>query len=142
MSGDCAGCGDNSILEISADNENEVIQVLPSSSFPCGKCGQLSCGCQGNVPLVPQPFYGEVHAQKNTKNVFNTRYSLGFSIANAVNMPACGQSVVLSVPQILSVVLGTYIYNPEIGYLRIASFDKTKREVTCVNDCEAGNIPA
>lgn len=60
-------------------------------------------------------------------------------VSNSWNVPACGASAVLSVPGLVTVIVGAYIWNPTYGWFRVSAFDSVNGQITVVNDCVAGN---
>lgn len=87
----------------------------------------MSCGCSSNyVQCCTTP--------TNCSELCNS-----FVATNSFNIPAVGANAVLNVANLKQLTIGTYIYNPTYGYLRIVSFDATLGQLTVTNDGTYGN---
>jgi len=89
-------------------------------SNPCS-CNS-SCGCTSSyiVPLCPE-------------------FCTSLSVTNAWNVPACGQSAVLAIPGLRTVLIGSFLYNPTYGFFEITGFNSINYQVTVVNNCYVEN---
>lgn len=64
------------------------------------------------------------------------------AIQNAWNIPACNASAVLSVTGLTTLLIGTYLYNPEYGWFRVTAFDSVNYQITVLNECFGDNAAA
>lgn len=64
------------------------------------------------------------------------------SIIDSFVMPACSGSVVVEVSGRPSVVIGAYIYTPDVGWLEITAYDESTNLMTLKNNCTTGNVAA
>lgn len=87
----------------------------------------MSCGCSSNYVQCCNTY-------TNCSDLCNS-----FVATNSFNIPAIGSNAVLNVANLKQLVVGTYIYNPTYGYLRIVSFDATLAQITVTNDGTYGN---
>jgi hypothetical protein len=117
------------------------------SSYPCG-CRSSSpssnCpsqGCCTPVPSTPVPYYqcAPVCAEDHTKKITIQQFYTTVKVDNTWNIPACGETAVLSVAGLKSVEPGAYLWASEYGYFEIVSFDAANGEVTVQNNCNEGN---
>jgi hypothetical protein len=92
------------------------------------------------APILPVPFYLQTadcvqsHATPCTQSG-----GVDVKVANAFNLPKCGSSAILAVPEVSGIMLGGYLWNPNYGYLRVINFDAATKQITAQNDCQAGN---
>lgn len=91
----------------------------------------MSCGCQTNYTSCCSPC-----VPTNCAELCNS-----FVTTNSWNVPAIGANAVLNVSCLKQLTVGTYIYHPTYGYLRIVSFDATLGQLTVTNDGAYGNTP-
>lgn len=112
---------------------------------PCTTCGQSPCGCNrspGCGPLIPTPFYGAVGGccpEQHCNPQLIPGYS-GVKVSDSFNMPGCGQSAAVSVPNLLGLPVGSYLWNVGVGYLKVISVNLLDQTILLQNDCTAGNI--
>lgn len=99
-----------------------------------------SCGCSC-TPATPTPYYKQANAceQSHKHIVIQNQFALGVTIANSFNMPLCNETVRIVIPGLQLVVLGSYLWNPSYGYLKIISFDAGTESVIVENECQTGN---
>jgi hypothetical protein len=107
---------------------------------PCG--GSPGGGCQGNsVPSSPLPFYACVPAcqESNTQKIIINQFAQALKVANSWNIPACGFSATLSIPGLVSITIGSYLWSESYGYFEVTAFDSGLQQVTILNHCNTGN---
>lgn len=113
------------------------------NSNPCGctpGCGQGGC-CQNIVPPAPQPFFNcaDVCVEDHARVEVRAAYAASVRVENSFNMPGCDQSVDLKVAGLISITLGSYIWNAAVGFLRVDAFNPQTGIVTATNTCNTGN---
>lgn len=64
------------------------------------------------------------------------------AIQNAWNVPACSASAVLSVTGLTTILVGSYLWNPDYGWFRVTAFDSVNYQITVINECFADNAAA
>jgi hypothetical protein len=62
-------------------------------------------------------------------------------VQNSFNLPACNSTAVLTFANLKNVSVGSYLYSPTYGYLKITSFNAVTGEMVVVNECQAVNPP-
>lgn len=125
-----------------------------STTTACVYCYQAGCsgGCQsssnrlcGNVvPAAPQPYYTCAPScqESNTQKIIVNQFAAALKVVNSWNVPACGLSATLSIPGLINVTIGSYLWNATYGYFEITAFDSGLQQVTVVNNCNEGNAVA
>lgn len=73
------------------------------------------------------------------ENVVCEEICTALVVVNSWNIPACGQSAVLSVPGTYNVLIGSYIWNPTYGWFEVTQFDSLNRQITVMNECITNN---
>lgn len=63
-------------------------------------------------------------------------------IKNSWTIPACNQQAVLHVPYLKSILVGSYIWNPNYGFFLVTAFNNLTSQVTIKNECLVGNAVA
>lgn len=91
----------------------------------------MSCGCSPRVKCT----CSTTDCVTTCPNVCTV-----LTVSNSWNMPACGSSAILAVDGLTSVLVGAYVYNPDVGYLRITGFNSLNGQITVENECIDGNI--
>lgn len=102
------------------------------------ECGNCRCEqCSG-----PAPFFNQAPAcqESHTKVLQQQLYHTAVSIDKPFNMPACGSSVSISLAGVLSLIPGSYLWNPNFGYLLVTAFDPVTGFVSVMNDCNESNV--
>lgn len=122
------------------------------SNVPCGclpasdPCSTSYGGtCTGNtVPGVPQPYFAcaPICQESNTQKVVINQFAQALKVANSWNVPACGLTATLSIPGLVSIVIGSYLWNETYGYFEVTAFDSGLQQVTVINNCNEGNAAA
>jgi hypothetical protein len=135
-------CNNNSdgVTELNATSETIV-----SSSCGCSTCStsSTSCGCATScAPVTPCaiPYYNTMCAENHSQTILKNQYPEGIKVCNSFNMPACGASATLTARDVTNVIIGSYLWNPNVGYLLITAFDYTTKNITVENTCIDGNI--
>lgn len=111
-----------------------------SSSGGCGTCNSSPCCCPGN-PSTPTPYYGcapqctENHCETIVYNYFATAICTQY----AANMPGCGETVTLYFPNVKILTVGSFLWNTDIGYLEVQSFNPQTGQAVLINNCNDGN---
>ena len=107
-------------------------------------CTDRTGCCTPSVPMVPAPFYQcsspcpADHTQKIVVNQFSTT----IKPENSWNVPACGETAVLTVLGLKNVATGSYIWSSEYGYFEISAFNVNTGQLTVINRCTEGNAAA
>ena len=107
------------------------------------RCASNSC-CQNTVQATPTPFYNcgspcqESHQQKITIQEF----FVDVNIQDSWNIPACGSSATVVANSLKSIVVGSYLWNPDYGYFEVSAFNAGTGQVTLINHCDDGNSSA
>lgn len=117
--------------------------VSRPSSLSCGNGSSIEANtpdaCEtncnttcGGAIAVPCP---ENHCEVYQTNKFSTV----IKVQNTWNVPECGEEAILSVPDTLMALPGSYIWNETYGYFEILSYNASTREITVQNNCNEGN---
>lgn len=107
----------------------------------CG-CGHTTpvAGCCATAPITPVPFYLETaKCVQDHSSYCSGDDAAAIKVANSFNIPACGSATILSVPGAKNILVGGFLWNPTVGYLRVLSYDANTGQVTAQNDCQTGN---
>lgn len=112
------------------------------SHVPCG-CRPLqndSC-CQNLIPATPQPYYQCASAcpEGHTQQVFIQQFVADLKIQDTWNVPACNGTATVTSVQLIDIVVGSYLWNPEYGYFEITAFNSATNQITLYNHCNEGN---
>lgn len=112
----------------------------------CGVCGSTNCSnpnncCSASGQATPLPYYACAGAspQSHTKQITILNYAASVKVLPSWNIPACGESAVIYVEALKSIVPGSYLWNPAFGYFEVTAFDSSNGQVTVVNHCNSGN---
>ena len=110
-----------------------------NSLIPCSSCGNTN-GCSCGVG-TPTPYYanGTGCQEDHTKLVIQNNYATSICTANVAVMPGCGLTTTLVFPGLQNIIVGSYLWNPAVGYLLVVSFDVLNGEVVVKNECQDGN---
>lgn len=120
------------------------------SVLPCGcttdcSSSQSSSSCCGNqVPATALPYYACAPAcpEDHKETVLIQQFYTAVKIANAWNVPECGETAEISVPGVKNIVIGSYLWNEEFGYFEITAFNASTGKVTVINNCNENNAAA
>lgn len=95
------------------------------------------CGCAS----TPSPYYNCVEAVQETHCVSRIIQQFEAAIVSsaAFIMPACNQYAVIAFAGLVRALPGSYLWNPNVGYLLITKFDAYTGQVTVKNECFIGN---
>lgn len=137
---------DNSGTEV-----GEINTQTCENSVPCAPtvskvtqsctCGCNPCQCCAPQTPTPLPFYNqaksvqESHTQVLVQQTFTTAVSTGKSFG----MPACGSSITISLPGVVTLQVGSYLWNVTYGYLQVTGFNFNNQTATVKNNCQNGN---
>ena len=107
----------------------------------CSKCNSNDCSCSNVVNANAEPPFScaPLCKEDHTQYVCDEKFVTVVRPANAWNVPACGETAVLSVGEVDDVHIGSYIWSSEHGYYEIVSFDRIKKDITIKNNCAVGN---
>lgn len=107
----------------------------------CGSCNSTPCQCQSVIPACQTPFYAQsdVCIEDHCQKIFKATYAAALKVDNAFVIPACNQSAEFKISGLFAIALGSYLWNPAVGYLRVTAFDAFRQIVTVTNECQAGN---
>lgn len=114
----------------------------------CGKPSCRSCGpksCCGNVssPTPIQPYCGPTVScpENHCQEIITQQFAAALKIVNSWNVPNCGGSATLYVSGLISVAVGSFLWNSQYGYFEVVGFDKETNQITVENSCIDGNAP-
>lgn len=107
----------------------------------CNTCNRTPCCC--GLPASPTPYYvGGVACKENhTQNIYYNQFNAGLTIKSAWNIPQCGGSAILSIPELVSITIGANLWHPIYGYFEVIAFDSDSRLITVQNNCLSDNAP-
>lgn len=127
------GCG--------KDEVNTNLNDAPCDTSPVGQAVSSCCN-QCKTPNSAVPFYAQARAvqESHTLTVVQEQYVTGITIANTFNIPACSATAVLVVPGLQRIIIGSYLWNPNYGYLKVISFDPANSMVVVENTCVNGPV--
>jgi hypothetical protein len=93
------------------------------------------------VAASAAPYYNQAAGcQEHHVDVrIQNQYVTGLPVANSFNLPACGERVTLTIPGLQLITIGTYLWNPLYGYLKVISFDFATSTIIVENECQDGN---
>lgn len=106
----------------------------------CG-CGQSTCA-ECSCSATATPYY------QNTNNAIQEEHCVPttikeFATAIATSsisaMPACNKIAILSFPGLFQMLVGSYLWNPAYGFLKVIAVDTLTCQVTIKNECIPGN---
>lgn len=113
----------------------------PAGINTCTGCGSNPCQCGQMVRSSPSPYYNqagciqETHCQSIVQQLFVAAVSTGADFV----MPDCNATVTIPFPGLVSIQIGSYLWNYEVGYLLVTGFDAIASLVTLKNECLIGN---
>lgn len=115
---------------------------------PCTCSG--ACGCQSGVPATPAPFYAQAPGceESHSQVIVQNQYVTGLMISNTVNMPAVhlppagAATTTLIIPGLSKINVGSFLWHPVYGYLKVVGFDYASSTVTVTNEGQALNASA
>lgn len=102
----------------------------------CNSCGSSTgCNCSST------PFYStaDVCAEDHTQTIYQAQYAYSICPDVSWNVPVCGGAALLSVPGIIGITIGAYIWHPAYGFFQITSVNAKTGKVGIINSCVAGN---
>lgn len=108
----------------------------------CGRCNSNNCCCTTACSTTPYYTQVDVCEEDNCEKIYVNQFSFGICPDVSWNVPSCGQASLLSVPGVVGVSLGSYIWNASYGYFQIISVDPVKGLVGVANLCTVGNVDA
>lgn len=95
------------------------------------KC--ITCGS----PAAPQPYYKTVSDEtlQDHASVFNdTRYAAGVVVEDEFQIPAVDEDIQVCVKNLINVVIGSYLWHPSYGSLKIVYWDSCKKKIGLLNE--------
>lgn len=110
--------------------------MIPSSctSGPISKCeceSPLFDACDDSPCL-----------EDHTKTFVKKQFGYTLKVRNSFNWPADGDDVELSVKDVTSLLPGTMLWNPTVGYLYVQTFDPATQRLTARNRGDSCNVKA
>lgn len=123
----------------------------PSSSIEVNSCGPAGCtqvtgcapniGCEAPVPGSPIPYYLQAPAsqQSNCQTFVQQQFAAAIKATNQWSVPVCGGTVVLDVPNVTLIAVGSYLSAADIGTFEVVAFSPDTQKVTIQNNCADGN---
>lgn len=116
----------------------------------CSTCGGVvggtavdgcePCTCTG----TPAPYYNDcgMIQEPHCMPVINELFSAAIGTTAAFAMPAISSSAVVPFKGLKRILIGSYLWNPDYGYLEVTDFDYLTGEVTLKNNGHPGNAAA
>lgn len=103
-------------------------RCLGTSVGSCG--GDCSCSCSA----TEKPYYLNAPAcqENHSDTVYQVRYAAALKSINDTAVAAEG-NFTLRIPGIEQIQIGSYLWNVQIGYLRVVGFDRLNETVTVAN---------
>jgi len=101
-----------------------------------GKC--RTCG----HPPSPEPYYknvGNETTQDHASIFRDTQYAAGVVIQDEFQVPAVDSDIQVSVKNLVNVVVGSYLWHPAYGSLKIVYWDDCKKKIGLLNEGLTGN---
>lgn len=145
----CLGIpGKASTIEINTDNcPNDTTCTCTKTLTPASTCTGTSdcccnnCQCQSQVNEIPTPYYACAGAcqEDHSRVIVQQQYVTGITIQSSFVMPACNETTVVTVPGLQKISIGSYVWNPNYGYLKVVGFDYAQSQVILENECTVGN---
>lgn len=93
----------------------------------------------------PTPYYkeGTASVTQNHSSVFkDTQYAAGVRIIEQFVVPALGTDISINAPNLTDIVVGSYLWSPAYGYLKIVHWDSCTKTLGLLNeDMQGGAIP-
>lgn len=102
----------------------------------CNVCRANPCSCSNLVP-----FYDDVPSceEDHCERIYVNQFSFAVCAEDSWNVPACGQTAVLSVPGVRGITVGAYLWHPNYGYFEIQQLNSKNGTIGIVNPCFDGN---
>lgn len=97
------------------------------------------CTTCGTPPI---PYYKENknNVTQDHASIFrDTQFAAGIKIIPQFVVPQLGEDIQVSAENIINVVVGTYIWSPEYGYLKISEWNSTTKKIGLLNEDITGN---
>lgn len=94
------------------------------------------CSCCGSPPSV-QPYYEEVNNEtvQDHASIFrDTQYAAGVIVNEEFQIPAKDTDIQVCVQNLTNVVLGSYLWHPRYGSLKIVYWDSCKGKIGLLNE--------
>lgn len=94
----------------------------------CKTCGH---------PPAPIPYYEEVEnsSLQDHSSIFkSTQYAAGVVIADEFQIPAVDQDIVVCVKDATNIVVGSYLWHPAYGPIKIAYWDGCNQKIGLLNE--------
>jgi hypothetical protein len=112
----------------------------PCGIFSVSGCNP-TCECAQDLCNLPNPYVVDADASQecHTSTVIQQLYVTGLSTKAEVSIPACSGTFVISINGIHSVILGSYLWNPDYGHFKVISFDYATEQITLENECQDDN---
>jgi len=130
------GCG-NSNCGGGCGNSSSIPLPIDCGARPCSPLAD----CRAASPGCPTPYYQNTpQCQENhCQQINNYVYNAGIKNDQAFNLPACGAGAVIYSDGLKTLAIGSYLWNPTYGYLKVTAFDYTTGQIVVVNLCNDGN---
>lgn len=103
-----------------------------------------TCECGPDLCNLPNPYVVNAEASQecHCTTVVQQLYVTGLSLKASIVMPACDGEVVAAIAGIHSTIIGSYLWNPSYGYLKVTGFDYATEQITLTNECQTSNVAA
>lgn len=143
----CSRCGYVNCI-CTVNDEATVItacDAVPfiSSASPIANGAVCDSPTKECVPMniTRSPYYFDApgiqdHCPSQVLNVYGA-----VKILTSFNLPDCQGSSVVQLDGITRLLIGSYFWNPNFGYLKVKDFNTGTGQVTLENNCESGNAP-
>lgn len=117
--------------------------IAVSSGCSSSSCSSSQC-CDNIQRASPAPYYACVPScpEDHAKNTIYQQFYTTIKSSTAWNIPACANTAVIKVPNLASMLVGSYLWNGNYGYFEVTAVDLTLGQVTIKNNCNDGNEPA
>ena len=102
------------------------------------------CTTCGATP-TQTPYYenvGNETIQDHASIFNNTRYAAGVTVKEEFQIPAIGADIQVYLKDVTNIVVGSYLWHPAYGSLKIIHWDECTRKVGLLNEGLNGTAPA
>lgn len=109
----------------------------------CASCSRCATNCGTSaLPAIPTPFYGTPPAcEQQSSKVFIQNFVATIKVGSAWGVPESGGTGIIFVDGLVSILVGSYIYNKNYGYFEVTAFNQDNGQVTVLNHNTGGNQP-
>ena len=99
----------------------------------------MTCkNCGKNINTAgPKPYYEEVNdevKEDHKQYLVGTTFAVGVSSPDSFNIPNVDEDVAVVFPDVINIIVGAYLYNPQYGFLKITHWNPHNWTVGLMND--------